>query len=61
MTEKLLGYRESIAAACPELAIETVELFRAGQNNGNYILECPEMRRGGLYAKYYSIWFVGTQ
>ncbi len=26
-------YRECIAAVCPELALETVELFRAGQNN----------------------------
>lgn len=26
-------YRECIAAACPELGLETVELFRAGQNN----------------------------
>ena len=33
MTEKLLGYRERIAAACPELALESAEMFRAGQNN----------------------------
>ena len=27
------GFRESIEEVCPELGLETVELFRAGQNN----------------------------
>jgi len=31
--EGIEGYRERIAAVCPELGVETVELFRAGQNN----------------------------
>ena len=33
MGDGLEGFRKSIAAVCPELGLETVELFRAGQNN----------------------------
>ena len=52
MTERLLRYRENIAAACPELAMETAELFRAGQNNdlilvnGELIFRFPKYRQG---------------
>ena len=52
MTERLLRYRENIAAACPELAMETAELFRAGQNNdlilvnGELIFRFPEIPAG---------------
>lgn len=31
--EGMEEYRESIASVCPDLGLETVELFRAGQNN----------------------------
>ena len=33
MVDRLGQFRESIEAACPELALETTELFRVGQNN----------------------------
>ena len=52
MTERLLRYRENIVAACPELAMETAELFRAGQNNdlilvnGELIFRFPKYRQG---------------
>ena len=52
MAERLLRYRENIAAACPELAMETAELFRAGQNNdlilvnGALIFRFPKYRQG---------------
>ena len=52
MTERLLRYRENIAAACPELAVETAELFRAGQNNdlvlvnGALIFRFPKYQAG---------------
>ena len=52
MTEKLLRYRECIAAACPELALETAEMLRAGQNNdlvlvnGALIFRFPKYREG---------------
>ena len=45
-------YRECIAAACPELGLETVELFRAGQNNqlilvnGELIFRFPKYGSG---------------
>ena len=52
MTERLLRYRGNIAAACPELAMETADLFRAGQNNdlilvnGELIFRFPKYRQG---------------
>ena len=52
MVESLAQFRESIAAACPELAIGTAELFRAGQNNdlvlvnGALIFRFPKYREG---------------
>ncbi len=45
-------YRECIAAGCPELGLETVELFRAGQNNqlilvnGELIFRFPKYDSG---------------
>ena len=48
----LEGFRESIAAACPGLGLETVELFRAGQNNqlilvnGGLIFRFPKYGKG---------------
>ena len=33
MADKRLQYLESIAAACPELALQTAALYRFGQNN----------------------------
>ena len=50
--EGLGGFRESIEAACPELGLETVELFRAGQNNelilvnGELIFRFPKFADG---------------
>ena len=52
MVDRLVQFRESIAAACPELAIETAELFRAGQNNelilvnGALIFRFPKYQEG---------------
>lgn len=52
MGDGLGGFRESIAAACPELGLETVELFRAGQNNelilvnGELIFRFPKFAEG---------------
>ena len=48
----LEGYRESIEAVCPELRLERVELFRAGQNNelilvnGELIFRFPKFAEG---------------
>ena len=52
MGDGLEGFRESIAAACPGLGLETVELFRAGQNNqlilvnGGLIFRFPKYGKG---------------
>ncbi len=52
MGDGLGGFRESIAAVCPELGLETVELFRAGQNNelilvnGELIFRFPKFAEG---------------
>lgn len=46
------GFRESIAEVCPELGLETVELFRAGQNNslvlvnGTWLFRFPKFADG---------------
>lgn len=46
------GFRESIGAVCPGLGLETVELFRAGQNNelvlvnGELIFRFPKFAAG---------------
>ncbi len=52
MGDGLGGFRKSIAAVCPELGLETVELFRAGQNNelilvnGELIFRFPKFAEG---------------
>ena len=52
MVNSVEQFRECIAAACPELAIKTVELFRAGQNNAlilvneALIFRFPKYREG---------------
>ena len=51
MTEGLLQYKESIAAACPELALETAALFRAGQNNELVLVNDELLFRFPKYAK----------
>ncbi|MYC96529.1 MAG: phosphotransferase [Caldilineaceae bacterium SB0661_bin_32] len=47
----LEGYRESIAAVCPELGLETVELFRAGQNNQLILVNSGLIFRFPKYGK----------
>ena len=51
MEDGLEGYRESIAAACTELGLETVELFRAGQNNLLILVNEELIFRFPKYAK----------
>ena len=52
MGGRLEQFRESIEAACPELALERVELFRAGQNNtlvlvnGEWLFRFPKFAEG---------------
>ena len=51
MEDKLRKYRESIGGACPELAIERVELFRAGQNNDLILVNSELLFRFPKYAE----------
>ncbi len=52
MGDRLEQFRESIEAACPELALERAELFRAGQNNwlvlvnGAWLFRFPKFADG---------------
>ncbi len=52
MGDRLGQFRECIEAACPELALERVELFRAGQNNwlvlvnGAWLFRFPKFAEG---------------
>lgn len=51
MGDRLEGFRESIAAVCPELGLETVELFRAGQNNQLILVNSGLIFRFPKYGK----------
>ena len=52
MTDKRLQYEESIAAACPELPLETTEFYRSGQSNDlilvndELLFRFPKYRQG---------------
>lgn len=49
--ERLVQYRESIAAACPELEIETVAPYRGGQNNDLILVNDELIFRFPKYAE----------